>query len=463
MKKIYLIALCLPFLEIEAAVPEKIPFMIDAGEFGAVENIVDNPNHGMTTLEVDSILKIMSRIRSDFRITYNEGLQVIQDKYPFVTEANIKDWISKKYIEVKEIDGKCYMFRKSVSNLDRLVPELSKFRRNELIQEDLKNEKVAINAIHSAKENGLSFPKAVTLKYTAKVKADAVPAGEMVRVWLPFPIENERQSDIKLVSSSDKVTFSKGSIHNTVYMERKAEKGKPVNFEIVVSYKIRSQYYSPEFIMNNKKEYDKSSELYRKYTATEYPQVILTSEMRKLAKQIVGRETDPLMQASLVYDWIDAHFPWAGAREYSTIPNLAEYVLENGHGDCGQVSLLYITLLRSLGIPARWESGYAVEPNKVGMHDWAEVYYEGIGWVPVDMSYGLIETAKDKNVMEFYKTGLDFHRMASNKGVGGKLSPEKKFVRSETVDFQLGEVEWSGGNLFYYKDWTPDVELIRFE
>lgn len=463
MKKIYLIALCLPFLEIEAAVPEKIPFMIDAGEFGAVEKIVDNPNHGMTTLEVDSILKIMSRIRSDFRITYNEGLQVIQDKYPFVTEANIKDWISKKYIEVKEIDGKCYMFRKSVSNLDRLVPELSKFRRNELIQEDLKNEKVAINAIHSAKENGLSFPKAVTLKYTAKVKADAVPAGEMVRVWLPFPIENERQSDIKLVSSSDKVTFSKGSIHNTVYMERKAEKGKPVNFEIVVSYKVRSQYYSPEFIMNNKKEYDKSSELYRKYTATEYPQVILTSEMRKLAKQIVGRETDPLMQASLVYDWIDAHFPWAGAREYSTIPNLAEYVLENGHGDCGQVSLLYITLLRSLGIPARWESGYAVEPNKVGMHDWAEVYYEGIGWVPVDMSYGLIETAKDKNVMEFYKTGLDLHRMASNKGVGGKLSPEKKFVRSETVDFQLGEVEWSGGNLFYYKDWTPDVELIRFE
>ena len=297
MKKIYLIALCLPFLEIEAAVPEKIPFMIDAGEFGTVEKIIDNPTHGMTTLEADSILEIMSRIRSDFRITYSEGIKAIQDKFPFVTEANIKDWISKKYIEVKEIDGKCYMFRKTVSNLDRLVPELSKFRRNELIQEDLKNEKVAINAIHSAKENGLSSPKAVTLKYTAKVKADAVPAGEMVRVWLPFPIENERQSDVKLVSSSDKVTFSKGSLHNTVYMERKAEKGKPVNFEIVVSYKVRSQYYSPEFIMNNKKEYDKSSELYRKYTSTEYPQVILTSEMRKLAKQIVGRETDPLRQA----------------------------------------------------------------------------------------------------------------------------------------------------------------------
>ena len=79
MKKIYLIALCLPFLEIEAAVPEKIPFMIDAGEFGTVEKIIDNPNHGMTTLEADSILEIMSRIRSDFRITYSEGIKAIQD------------------------------------------------------------------------------------------------------------------------------------------------------------------------------------------------------------------------------------------------------------------------------------------------------------------------------------------------------------------------------------------------
>lgn len=463
MKKICLIALCLPFFEIEAAVPEKIPLMVDMGEFGAVENILSSQNHGMTSVKADSILAIMSRIRNDFRISYKDGIKAIQDKFPFVTEANVKEWISKKYIEVKKIDGETYMFRKTVSNLDRLVPELSKFRRNELFQEDLKNEKVAIDVIQSAKENGLSSPKTVTLKYSAKVKADAVPAGESVRVWLPFPIENERQSDVKLISSSDKVTFSKGSIHNTVYLEKKAEKGKPVNFEIVVSYKVRSQYYSPEFIMNNKKEYDKSSELYKKYTSTEYPQVILTSEMYQLAKAIVGREIDPFKQASLVYDWIDAYFPWAGAREYSTIPNLAEYVLENGHGDCGQVSLLYITLLRSLGIPARWESGYAVEPDKVGMHDWAEVYYEGIGWVPVDMSFGLIESAKDKNVMEFYKTGLDFYRMASNKGVGGQLSPAKKFVRSETVDFQLGEVEWSGGNLFYYKDWTPGVELIRFE
>ena len=190
---------------------------------------------------------------------------------------------------------------------------------------------------------------------------------------------------------------------------------------------------------------------------------IIDDEMRALARNIVGNEADPLRQASLVYDWIDAYFPWAGAREYSTIGNLARYVLDRGYGDCGQVSSLYITLLRALGIPARWESGWMLHPGKEGMHDWAEVYYEGIGWVPVDMSFGILEVANDKAVRNFYKTGIDIYRFASNKGVGGKLSPEKKFVRSETVDFQLGEMEYDDGNLFYYRDWTPDFELISIE
>ena len=185
--------------------------------------------------------------------------------------------------------------------------------------------------------------------------------------------------------------------------------------------------------------------------------------MRQLAKSIVGNETDPLRQASLIYEWEDTYFPWAGAREYSTIPCIPQYVLEMGHGDCGQVSLLYISLLRSLGIPARWESGYMLEEQSAGMHDWAEVYYEGIGWVPVDMSFGLLKSNREEAVMDFYKTGLDYMRFASNKGVGGILSPAKKWVRSETVDFQLGEVEWDGGNLFYYEDWQPKVEMISIE
>ena len=104
-----------------------------------------------------------------------------------------------------------------------------------------------------------------------------------------------------------------------------------------------------------------------------------------------------------------------------------------------------------------------LHPSNVGMHDWAETYYEGIGWVPVDMSFGVLEVSPDSNVRNFYKSGIDMYRFAANRGVGGQFSPKKNWVRSETVDFQLGEVEWKGGNLFYYKEWEPELELISFE
>ena len=445
-----------------ASVPNDIQSNFNSGNYSKVESLIKNEKK-LSKFEADSLCAIMSRIRSDFRLSYTEGIKAIQQKFPHVTKQNIDNWIAKKYIEVKNIDGELYMYRKTVSNLDRLVPELSKKRRVEHIQEDKAKAVNAENAIKNAGGKGLSEPHNVTLKFSATVHADAVPAGETVRVWLPFPINSERQSDATLISSSDNVVYSKGAVHNTVYMEKKAISGKETYFECVVSYKTRSQYYSPEYILKNKKEYNRGSELYKKYTKTELPHIIITDSIKALAESIVGTESDSFKQASLIYEWVDAYFPWAGAREYSTIPNMPNYVLENGHGDCGQVSLLYITLLRSLGIPARWESGYMLDETSAGMHDWAEVYYEGIGWVPVDMSFGLLEVASEEKVCDFYKTGLDEYRFASNKGVNGKLYPEKQYVRSETVDFQLGEVEWKGGNLFYYKDWTPKVELIKFE
>lgn len=451
-------------LGVDASVNDNVKDLVRDGKFLMAREAMGK-SHEISAVEKDSLVAIMQRIRADFNLTFDDGVKAIQTKFPHATLENINDWVGKRYIEVKEIDGKRYMFRKTVSNLDRLVPELSAARKSEQIKNDSEYMAYAIDAM-SVSDNGAATDKhRVTIKFSITVKPDVVPEGKVLRVWCPFPVENTRQSNAKLISANcKKLEFSEGkSLHNTVYMEQKAKKGIATVFEYEFSYDVASQYFSPEYIRANKKPYDISSDLYKRYTSTELPQIVVTEKTKELAKKIVGNATDPLEQASLIYDWIDAYFPWAGAREYSTIENLAQYVLDNGHGDCGQVSLLYITLLRSLGIPAKWESGWMLHPGKVGMHDWAEVYYEGVGWVPVDMSFGLLEVSEDESVRNFYKTGIDMYRFASNEGVGCQLFPKKKYVRSETVDFQLGEVEYDGGNLFYYKDWTPKFELISIE
>jgi transglutaminase-like putative cysteine protease len=295
----------------------------------------------------------------------------------------------------------------------------------------------------------------VNITFSLDVKADAVPAGETLRVWMPMPYENLRQRNIQYRGGNHEATFSEGSKHHTVYMEAQAEAGKPTHFEYSFSYEVGERYIAQQDLLAMVEPYDVHSEVYQRYTGDEPRHVIITDKMRELARQIVGDEDNPVLQAAKVFEWI-SHFPWAGAREYSTFANIPEYVLESGHGDCGQVALLYITLVRSLGIPARWESGWMLHPDEVNWHDWAETYFEGVGWVPTDPSFGRSSVGTPMN--SYYATGIDVYRMASNEAVGDLLSPPKKFIRSETVDFQPGEVEWRGGNL-YYDAWSSHLEV----
>lgn len=48
--------------------------------------------------------------------------------------------------------------------------------------------------------------------------------------------------------------------------------------------------------------------------------------------------------------------------------------------------------------------------------------------------------------------------MIINDGISGKFYPEKKYMRSDFYDFQRGEVEWKGGNIYYDK-WDYDMEI----
>ena len=111
--------------------------------------------------------------------------------------------------------------------------------------------------------------------------------------------------------------------------------------------------------------------------------------MRALSQQIVGEETNPCLKAKKCYDWIAEHIKYSYAIEYSTIRNISDYCRRKGYGDCGQEALLFITLCRLNGIPARWQSGWNTFPGDKAIHDWSEIYLAPYGWVPVDPYMGL--------------------------------------------------------------------------
>ena len=61
-----------------------------------------------------------------------------------------------------------------------------------------------------------------------------------------------------------------------------------------------------------------------------------------------------------------------------------------GTGDCDDLSFLYISLCRSLHIPARFIRGFLLDENSITQHVWVEVFVGGgigrNGWIPVECS-----------------------------------------------------------------------------
>lgn len=165
----------------------------------------------------------------------------------------------------------------------------------------------------------------------------------------------------------------------------------------------------------------------------------------------------PYAMVRQFYYWINNHIPWASAVEYSLIENLAQYTLDHRHGDCGMQTMLLMALCRYKGIPARWQSGWMLHPGYVNLHDWCEMWYAGVGWVPVDVSFKLQES-ENLAIREFYISGIDSYRFIVNTDYGGSFVPAKNWPRSEPVDFQRGEVEWEGGNL-YFDQWSWDMKV----
>ena len=298
---------------------------MNKGDFAKVEQTISKLSQEEQNKHawlIDSLQAMMSRIRDDFRLSREEGKKLLLEKVPGATDKQIEAWKQKKYLETRMIDGEERWFRKTISNFallnkDVYPAEIVQGKKKEYAKVHPMCEHILTQKLE---ENNTCDWKKVNATFYIEVPADAVPAGETIKAWLPYPFDNGRQRNFQLLSSSSQATHSSGSLHHTVYMEQKAVKGQPTRFEMKFSYEVGAQVFHQADILKNLKSYDKQSDLYKKFTAQELPHMLVNKQMKTLAQKIVGTETNPVLQASMIYDWISANYPWAGAIDYSTIP-----------------------------------------------------------------------------------------------------------------------------------------------
>lgn len=416
--------------------------------------------------DLDAKVQTMNRIRKDFSKDDTTVVAYIKNIIPDVTEEQLVNWESTGALECMMIDGVKKYFWNAPRNLFRISKEAQahwdvKGRQSDELDVFLADYIPSVVAQTSKdKIENLSTPKKFKINYSITVKPNEVPEGEIIRVWMPYPRESKRSTNVKLLSTTNKdyIISPDEYEHKSIYMEAKSIKDSAIRFGYELELEIADHWFN--FGPEDVKPYDTESELYKKYTSERETHVIFTPEIKSLTDSIIAGETNPLVKAQKIFNHIAKTYPWASAREYATLDNIPAYVLKNNHGDCGQVGLTFITMARYAGIPAKWQSGWMLHPGEINLHDWAQAYFEGIGWVPVDVSFGLVPNEND-DVYHFYLGGIDGYRYYVNEDYSGNFFPAKNHLRSETVDFQRGEVEWRGENLYFGRwSYRMNVEYL---
>jgi len=112
-----------------------------------------------------------------------------------------------------------------------------------------------------------------------------------------------------------------------------------------------------------------------------------------LASSLAEGEDDLTVVVDNIAAWTTQNIRYNLTSVTADASKKASWVLKNKEGVCDELTSLFIAMLRSLRIPARFVAGisYTNSPlfqQKWGPHGWAEVYFPGYGWIPYDVTYG---------------------------------------------------------------------------
>jgi transglutaminase-like putative cysteine protease len=245
--------------------------------------------------------------------------------------------------------------------------------------------------------------------YTAQVPSLEGKA----KMWIPIA-ESDAFQEIELLESS----FPKGAKRikddnygNTLlYFELGPENsGEEIKLTYAVKRKEKGPYEAPA---PDKSLYLASTKL-----------MPTGGRFEEIAKEELGDKINDshLIQARVLYDYIIDNMRYMKFGDYGR--GDSNYACDSKTGNCTEFHSFFISLARSVGIPARFAIGASIPSDRNeggidGYHCWAEFYADGKWW-PVDISEGNKYTA----LATYYFGRHPANRIELSRGRDLKLSP----------------------------------------
>ena len=293
----------------------------------------------------------------------------------------------------------------------------------------------------------------ITLRACIGPEHPADPQADML-AWLPIPAACEQQSEIEILDATPGAEFAHSDAEQrTVFWHGKAGDGP---FSVTYRYHIRADYLDMDHLTP-----DETQPTF--CTGEQAPHIVFTPWLRALCEEITADCHGPVEKARAIYDYVTTHTNYRYQPAYACLESIADNCAKSGWGDCGVMALLFITLCRIAGIPARWQSGLYVTPQGASSHDWAQFYIAPYGWLWADCSFGSgAHRRGDEERRRHYFGNLDPLRMVANREFYAQLTPPDVYWRNDPYDNQVGEAVIDGQPL-HGDDLHYVREVLSFE
>lgn len=253
-----------------------------------------------------------------------------------------------------------------------------------------------------------------------------VPADKKVRVWIPAAHSDAFQ-DVKVVSSKGDLPLKKthdAKFGNEMYYAETKNSAQPelhfeIEYDVVRHERVALKpeaHLSTASLTSRERQQDLQPDAL----------VPITGVPADLAVKVTQGKTDPLEKARAIYDYV---FTTMRYDKTGTGWGRGDvlYACDAKKGNCTDFHSLFISMARSQGIPARFEIGFPLPPDKnsaeiAGYHCWSDFYIDGKGWIPVDIS----EAWKHQEKRDYFFGAHDVNRVQFSMGRDLRLNPPQE-------------------------------------
>lgn len=409
-------------------------------------------------LQLERILA--ARIPSQYPYSYEDALELLRanirdfkdEELETLWEENTADWIY--------INGRVQFHELFFDNLMKTRDDYGA-RFLGTMEDNEKNAALLRENVRLMEEHGgRTVHMRLLTRLSLTPEAEKACMGKTAHVYMPLPVEYAQVRNLRLLGFEG-TAGEPVSVDNGSYPQRMAR------FETVIR---GGEVWQTEFEFDNETVFrnpDPSQVLFSQpsfYTGEEAPHIRFTPYLRELTRSVTEGEENPLLEAEKIYRFITSQVKYSFVRSYSTVEDIPEFTAANRKGDCGFQALLFITMCRIAGIPARWQSGLYATPLTVGSHDWAQYYVAPFGWLSADCSFGGSAFRQgDEKRRAYYGANLDPYRIPYASQFMHSFSREEEGLREDPYDNQSGEVFCGGRFLRSGKEFTVEYRLETAE